>query len=743
MVSLALLSFLFSAPTYAIQVSNVKAKSSAATSSSTSTSSTGADTVVKASCRDPNSKTTAAAFRLCSMVMTGGGSFSGDPVTPGSSDEVPGVYDQTTKRIDLLVNGNHSNIQASSAAASATTASGNTTSTATVLDGLYQGVDPNPLNPASSSTFGPTLCNLQAGKFNKCVSETAQNHFAASCGTHAYIQLSQNGTHVTPIINLDYDKGWGSQENGYLRGTFVAAINFYYKQVMDELKANPNQPQLTMKTIGGVKSACNALASDYNGTQATLSDTLKDLQNSQSLSSQADIGDITKCEKNFATDNQGSAATQGAGSDRQTAQQLCSARSSMEATFVQLVSCEIMSRAQIDYGQKMSTTSQADILNSVANSINAQCFDRCKANSSPNQCANDCYGEHLPAEVLKKVQTFWPSDSSGCSLFPVGLMGLLFLRKDKRRRKKSKAASIIAPLALTCVLLASGCGGSGSNSPTVSTAAGSCPPGVGNAPKTCCNSSGTYIGGTGCPSEVPASGAVSGALSSGALGVSSAATGVSNANKALGTGGATQTGFNPLAQTNAANDGGTTTTGPSGTSTVPALPTINVPTAAQSGDTGTSSSGSKAAASGGSPTGETKTEAAVAAAADAGGTTDPNVKAGGYGGGGGGGGRAPSSDSAAGGLAGLFGSFGAGAAGAGASGNPTDTKFGVQGSKNQIVNGEDPNDYFTRLGLYDNLFKVVERKYTQKAMSWTSGQATELREKSQSFEKPATLKTAN
>jgi hypothetical protein len=30
----------------------------------------------------------------------------------------------------------------------------------------------------------------------------------------------------------------------------------------------------------------------------------------------------------------------------------------------------------------------------------------------------------------------------------------------------------------------------------------------------------------------------------------------------------------------------------------------------------------------------------------------------------------------------------------------------------------DPNDYFSRIGEHDNLFKVVERRYQKEAMNW-------------------------
>ena len=34
----------------------------------------------------------------------------------------------------------------------------------------------------------------------------------------------------------------------------------------------------------------------------------------------------------------------------------------------------------------------------------------------------------------------------------------------------------------------------------------------------------------------------------------------------------------------------------------------------------------------------------------------------------------------------------------------------------------DPDDYFTRVGLDDNIFKIVSRRYRQKAFNWATVQ---------------------
>jgi len=43
---------------------------------------------------------------------------------------------------------------------------------------------------------------------------------------------------------------------------------------------------------------------------------------------------------------------------------------------------------------------------------------------------------------------------------------------------------------------------------------------------------------------------------------------------------------------------------------------------------------------------------------------------------------------------------------------------------------EDPSDYFTRLGIGDNLFKIVERRYRNKAVGWARNEINTLSAKS-------------
>jgi hypothetical protein len=91
--------------------------------------------------------------------------------------------------------------------------------------------------------------------------------------------------------------------------------------------------------------------------------------------------------------------------------------------------------------------------------------------------------------------------------------------------------------------------------------------------------------------------------------------------------------------------------------------------------------------------------------------------AGGYGQGGVGGGKAD-----------LFG-LGASDSNTSNGGGKADSKdFGSNRAPASDVatNSSDPADYFTRLSAADNLFKIVERKYTDKSRQWALSDAQVL-----------------
>lgn len=76
----------------------------------------------------------------------------------------------------------------------------------------------------------------------------------------------------------------------------------------------------------------------------------------------------------------------------------------------------------------------------------------------------------------------------------------------------------------------------------------------------------------------------------------------------------------------------------------------------------------------------------------------------------------------------LFGQSGAGGAGGG---DPSrQDRFSAGMDDVNPVGSEDPGDYFTRLGMSDSLFKIVERRYRNKAVVWSRNAADLISSKS-------------
>jgi len=61
--------------------------------------------------------------------------------------------------------------------------------------------------------------------------------------------------------------------------------------------------------------------------------------------------------------------------------------------------------------------------------------------------------------------------------------------------------------------------------------------------------------------------------------------------------------------------------------------------------------------------------------------------------------------------------FGSGSGSELSGGSRTDV-FGARPGDVNPLGSEDPSDYFTRLGMGDNIFKIVERRYRNQAVSW-------------------------
>jgi hypothetical protein len=56
--------------------------------------------------------------------------------------------------------------------------------------------------------------------------------------------------------------------------------------------------------------------------------------------------------------------------------------------------------------------------------------------------------------------------------------------------------------------------------------------------------------------------------------------------------------------------------------------------------------------------------------------------------------------------------------------------FGAKAGDVSPLGSEDPSDYFTRLGMGDNIFKIVERRYRNQAVTWARNAVDSVTSKS-------------
>jgi hypothetical protein len=212
-------------------------------------------------------------------------------------------------------------------------------------------------------------------------------------------------------ITLHADGQNGSLERAYLKGTFVQALSFYTDQVMSQLKCN--------HTISVSGTGCQKFANQLAALGTTTQQNMAALQGM--LQTQQNLGDIDAC--NTQTFNPvPTAGGLDPGALRQSAQHLCSARTSMEAAFSQLVMCDIISQAQTSYDVNTGDPGiQLKLVNAMNKDLDPVCRPVCKnpsSISSLQKCLQNCYDTQMPIYLKGKFQTFWPQPTpvtaTGC-----------------------------------------------------------------------------------------------------------------------------------------------------------------------------------------------------------------------------------------------------------------------------------------------------------------------------------------
>jgi hypothetical protein len=581
-------------------------------------------------------------------------------------------------------------------------------------------------------------------------------------------------TNPSLLIQLNNEAGKGTQsfcirfadnpngvslERAYVSGIFAENMAHYTDAEIQSIQSSNSitiNNAVQSNASGTAQSGCAALAMDLvhytNATQTQMASIQTQLT-AGSKGAQLNLNDIVNCGRSW--DTSGSSGTLDVGQLRQSAQQLCAARTGLESAFVQLAVCDILQKSQSDFLNMTGYPNTQVFFNNLHNVIDDDCRNpttqsgvsgaNCKSSGSYGSlktCLNRCYPKALRNEMLKFYQSPslpvspWPwqpsttppsnscpqlpltSNHGGPSGDPAGTnpwLGLAMMAgslgniRKKRGKKTSSDRSFSGrfrnKLALLffvlCAAFVSACSSSVQNLPSTPVApplSTMCPSG-GPQP---CNPPGT--GGTGATLAAGA-GALSG--SSGALATAGSLTGngnglstASNATTGGGLGGASQT------PTLAA-----TTTGSLG-----AIPTLSAASAAGNATMGSGGSS-------GNPAGSVNSNGSVSMATP-GPDAEPSSPPGGSLNGGTMGGSGGGAQSANAKNSGFL--FGNGLmADSGIDGANGENKFGNQ-QEIPAMKGEDPANYFSMINIEDNIFETVKRRYQAKSMDWAGASMQDL-----------------
>lgn len=273
---------------------------------------------------------------------------------------------------------------------------------------LYRGeiVDPSSPNAFApdTSNFGTPTCDLMPGPYNGGKPELDTNHRGESCGHPAVFEVRVSTGGVKTLMYMS--GAAGTMEAAYLRGIWVQALTCHAEQVKREIE---------LRKELNVSSSCRSMAGAFHKLGVGAEASVNKLHSS--LHHQSNIADIWKCDA-LAGDSE--ELNPDVGRHRQSAQQLCAARKSMETLFTQIAMCEVFARAGKAYrgAVKEPAGFLQEIKDTVADTCKKRCTNKCGDCSSPGgcskcgtECANDCYKPELRHFIVEKMKP-WPSDGS-------------------------------------------------------------------------------------------------------------------------------------------------------------------------------------------------------------------------------------------------------------------------------------------------------------------------------------------
>ncbi len=293
------------------------------------------------------------------------------------------------------------------------------------------GVEISEMAPGASNAdsmhqkFAKPVCTLIPGPLNDFKDETDTNHFGESCGPAA--QIAANTHPGGASVRFDMSGNNGLREMGYYGGAFVQAMTCFQAQVEKEVSTGKLN----------VSNDCNKVAAairDKGNEGTKLVDKLKN-----ELGATKNMADLRDCKTN-EWDISGKDTNLDVGQLRQSRQQLCASRESIEKMYAELMVCEVFHRAGVDFENEFVSTQTffENIKKGPGEQCSNQCAPQCatpgqcikvsgfikkkatfqkgQCDTCSNSCGNTCYQRALPNYIRNRIQKWDPNNpTSRCN----------------------------------------------------------------------------------------------------------------------------------------------------------------------------------------------------------------------------------------------------------------------------------------------------------------------------------------
>lgn len=318
------------------------------------------------------------------------------------------------------------------------------------VDGWYQGKERHPMGrdkPVETSAVLP-ICSVVATEFNQGVTEESSNHKGSSCGKKVDINVDS-----TFDVSLNRRGDDGRWEDGQLRGAKVSAYACSVAQVVNEARRGSL----------GLSPECADLGRKielFTGRIRLLSDQLRGTIPEMACLT-LNQGKFEVCTEKGSTVN---------GAPIQSACQVAAAGVDLQVAMNELLTCETFARGDRGYDLAFNSAAgrsrlDAKVRKEVADGCESKARDECTLPGCHEDVAQKCYDQKIAPKFREIIEYHFPS-SGDCKLSSAGdgaargtvnassgsllILALGFAGLRRRRAGQALAGAVVAAFAFGC-----------------------------------------------------------------------------------------------------------------------------------------------------------------------------------------------------------------------------------------------------------------------------------------------------